>query len=206
MKKALIAGAASVALAAMPVVGAFAATSSSFTDSLTVDVKGGCTLTNSTKDTTPGTYNGDRSFTGEAQPGNVIYLNASGTDGATPGTGEGTIAIGCNTSDSTKSWVVAVSVEGLTIEGTETTIGGGANKSGDTSGWAIKSNASLSTGSFAADPFSEYAAAANTAEFLKATADKTGTFNPSYQVYVKPGQTPGVYKGKAIYSITLPSA
>jgi hypothetical protein len=70
MKKALIAGAASVALAAMPVVGAFAATSNSFTDTLNVTVNGGCTL-EETGGTTGDYSHTDRTFNGSFEAGTI---------------------------------------------------------------------------------------------------------------------------------------
>ena len=205
MKKSILAGAGVAALgfAALPFAGVFAATSSSFTDTLNVGVEGGCTLQNSQDSSTPGVYtNSDREFTTDIAAGNVGYLNADATGAAT--TTEGTVSISCNTSDSTKSWTVAVDVTDLT-NGTATITGGAAVSGVATSSWAIQSNASVSTGSFTSDPFSSYAAAAD-GTFLSATADKTATFNPSYRVYIAPNQAPGDYEGSAKYTITLPQS
>ena len=202
MKKSIIAGAGVAALgfAALPFAGVFAQTSSSFTDSLEVNVAGGCTLTNSQDASTPGTYDhSDREFSTNIAVGNVGYLNGSS---AGPSTSDGTVAISCNTSDSSKLWTVAVDVTDLT-NGTQTITGGDATAGVATSSWAIQSNASLSTGSFTSDPFATYAAAVD-GDFLKASADKTATFNPSYRVYIAPGQQPGKYEGSALYTITLP--
>ena len=198
MKKSLIAGAgaAAFAFAALPFAGVFAdtSTSNSFTDTLTVGVKGGCTLENSTA--APGDYSAnDRTFTANIEAGNVGYLNA--TDATTPSTDQGTITVSCNTSESTKTWTVTVDVTNLT-SGANSIIGGTATSGAD-SAWAIQSNA---TGTTASNPFATYAAAAD-GTFLSATADKTATFNPSYQVYVAPDQAPGTYTGTATYEITL---
>ncbi len=199
MKKLAIAGASAV-LAAMPVVGVFAASGNSFTDSLEVNVIGGCTLEEDGG--TAGDYShNDREFSAvNVTPGSTVYLNA--TD-ATTGPSGGHVTISCNTSDSSKVWTVDVAVTGLTSGAN--TIGGSAATSGATSGWAIKSNA---TGTTASNPFANYRAAASET-FLTGTAaavsnDNHVTFNPSYQVYVAPSQPAGTYEGTAVYTITLP--
>ena len=199
MKKLVIAG-ASVALAAMPVLGAFAATSSSFTDTLTVGVASGCTLENSNQ-SAAGDYSvSDRSFTKDIATGTVCYLNADTTGAAT--TTAGTVTVSCNTQDQAKTWKVSLDVTDLSNGTAAQDITGGAQTSGATSGWAIKSNA---TGTTTANPFgSAYTAAADTEIFLSATANNTVTFNPSYQVYVGPNQAPGTYTGTAVYEVTLP--
>jgi hypothetical protein len=196
MKKIIIAGASAV-LAAMPVVGAFAATSSSFTDTLNVNVKGGCTVSNSLEPTA-GTYTkSDRTFDGDIAAGNVGYLNAS--ESGTPSTTKGTVSVTCNTgSEDTTVWTVSVDVTDLAFN--SNTIAGGDAVSGDNSAWAIQSNA---TGTTASNPFAAYKAAAD-GPFLTAQAKETVTFNPSYRVYVKAGQAPGVYTGSAKYTIELP--
>ena len=199
MKKSLIAGAgvSALAFAALPFAGVFAASSSSFTDTLTVNVDNGCTLTNS-EQTTPGDYsNNDRDFETDIAAGNVGYLNATSASSAS--TDQGTITVACNTDDSTKTYTVAVDVTGLTSGGN--TIAGGTATSGATSAWAIKSNA---TGTTASNPFANYNTAAD-GTFLTATANNSVTFNPSYQVYVSPDQAPGEYEGSAVYTVTIPS-
>ena len=203
MKKSLIAASASaVVLAAMPIVGTFAATSNSFTDTLTVTLQNGCTLENSTA--TAGTYTtNDRSFEAAIAAGTVGYLNADETGAAITNPTEGTITVQCNTSDSTKTYTVAVDVTDFTDSATPTahTFTGGTATSGDASKWAIKSNAS---GTTASNPFANYAAATDTT-FLTATANNSVTFNPSYQVYIAPGQVPGTYVASAKYTVTIPS-
>lgn len=198
MKKSLVAmGAASLALAAMPVVGAFAATSTQFTDTLTVSVEGGCTLENSTQ-ANAGDYSvSDRSFSATIAAGTVGYLNA--TNATTPSTSAGTVSIECNTDAQTSGFTVAVAVDGLTDSAISETIAGGAYLNGATSGWAIKSNA---TGSPTSDPFANYTAAASTT-FITGNASQTVTFNPSYQVYIAPDQAPGTYVGHAVYTINM---
>ena len=195
MKKLAIAG-ASVALAAMPVVGVFA-TSTQFTDTLTVGVQDGCTMQNSQDSATPGSYaHSDRAFIADIAAGTTGWLNAS--DATTPSTSAGTVSVSCNTDDSSRTYTVTVDVTGLTSGAN--TIAGGTATSGATSAWAIKSNAS---GTTASNPFANYATAAD-GTFLTATANNAVTFNPTYQVYVQPNQAPGNYTGTAVYEINLP--
>jgi hypothetical protein len=199
MKKSIIAAsAASLAVAALPIAGVFAATSNSFTDTLTVGVAGGCTLENSEQSAAGDYTKSDRSFTKDIAAGTVGYLNADNSGAAA--TDKGTVTVSCNTQDSSKTWQVELDVTDLAAGSNSIT--GGAQTSGATSGWAIKSNAE---GTTAANPFgAAYTAAADTAIFLSATANNTVTFNPSYQVYVGPNQAPGTYTGTAVYEVTLP--
>lgn len=203
MKKLAIAGASAV-LAALPVVGAFAAaTSTSFTDTLNVTVDGGCTI-ESNATPTAGDYSAsDRTFTNEhVTAGTVVYLNATSATDTAPATAA-TYSISCNSASASKKWTINVAVDGLTHTDTTTTIPGAAVTSGNASGWAIKSNATAGTG--VTDNFASYTAAAN-GVFMTATADKSATFNPSYQVYVKPDQKPGAYTGTATYTIEFGDA
>lgn len=198
MKKSLIAGAgvSALAFAALPFAGVFAATSSSFTDTLTVGVASGCTLENSTQ-SAQGDYSvSDRSFTDDIAAGTVGYLNADST--GTASTTAGTVSIECNTEAAGDTYTVTVAIDGLTDSSTSETIAGGNYDSGATSGWAIKSNASGAT----TNPFANYTAASSTT-FLTGNASATVTFNPSYKVYVAPDQEPGTYVGHAVYSIAM---
>ena len=188
MKKLVIAG-ASVALAAMPVLGAFAVTGSAeFTDNLSVEVTGGCTMENGGN--SDGVYT-NRSFSGQVATGNTVILSgSSATDSAV-------ITIKCNTTSGTVTVTSAgsVALTGTTSSGN--TIAAGAQTSGSTSGWAIKSNAvNAST-----DPYANYKAH-EVGTFLTATASASGTtFNPSYQVYAAAGQAPDTYTGSVTYTI-----
>jgi hypothetical protein len=210
MKKALIAGAASVALAAMPVVGAFAAdpaTSSTFTDTINVTVKGGCTLENSQQSEAGDYSKSNRTFTKEIAAGTLGYLNADAQGVAAEDAG--VVHVSCNTQDSNKAWTVSLVVNGLTgNQATPVTIAGGDDISGPTSAWAIKSNAKITEGTntFESNDFADYAPAVTNATFLSIKSDKTAEFNPSYRVYIAPDQEPGTYTGTAVYSITLPNA
>ncbi len=210
MKKSLIVtGVASLAFAAMPIVGAFAAANqSSFTDHLSVTVEGGCTIETSGTQT-DGTYQ-DRSFSNTIPAGTVGYLNDSDGQGTTTGD---TLTVSCNGVDATKAWTVTVTppTSGTLKGSTDNTktIAPGAYTSGATSGWAIQSNASVSSGSFTSNPYASYTAAPTEATtFLKGSFKQgnSGTFNPSYQVFVATGQAPEVYVGDVLYTITVGAA
>ncbi len=200
MKKSLIAAAgATLAVAAMPAVGVFAATSGSFIDTLTVTVNGGCTMESSA--TAAGVY-ADRSFSGSVDAGTAIELN-----GGTTQTGA-TMTISCNATGT--AWKVTAVADGLTGSGdaANASIEPGAVTTGDTSGWAIKSHA---TGA-SSNPYENYKAyeedsqGAHYTTFLTGTTGGTAaTFNPSYQVYASPTQKPGNYGGTVVYTIGLNS-
>lgn len=192
MKKLAIAS-ASVALAAMPVVGVFAVTGSTeFTDNLSVTVNSGCTLENGGN--TDGTYV-DRSFSKNIAVGNYAVLDGSAA------TDTAAITIKCNTTSGT---VTVTSAGSTTLVGTssaDNTIATGAATSGSTSNWAIKSNASNTS----SDPYAAYKAHVP-GTFLTATASASGTtFNPSYQVYVAQGQAPDTYTGSVTYTVSYTS-
>ena len=192
MKKLAIAS-ASVALAAMPVVGVFAVTGSTeFTDNLSVTVNSGCTLENGGN--TDGTYV-DRSFSKNIAVGNSAVLDGSAA------TDTAAITIKCNTTSGT---VTVTSAGSTTLVGTssaDNTIATGAATSGSTSNWAIKSNASNTS----SDPYAAYKAHVP-GTFLTATASARGTtFNPSYQVYVAQGQAPDTYTGSVTYTVSYTS-
>ncbi len=199
MKKSIIAtSAASLALAAMPVVGVFAAAGSNeFTDHLSVTVNSGCTLENGATEG-DGDYT-DRYFSKNIAVGNYAVLDAAAdTDsGVTAAESAGSITIKCNTTSGT----VTVTSSGdttLTGETASNTIATGAAISGSTSNWAIQSNAANA----ATDPYATYKAHVP-GTFLTATASASGTtFNPSYRVYVAQGQAPDTYTGAVTYTVS----
>ena len=206
MKKSIIAAsAASLAVAALPIAGVFAATGNSFTDTLTVGVQGGCTMENAkTEDpddpVAPGTYV-DRTFSDTIAAGTVGYLNANGSGVVDPTSRAFTVA--CNTTGTTghDTWNVTISAGNLTSG--DNTIAPGSTFTGDTSAWGIKSNADGTTTAnpYGAD-YTGYTAANST--FLSAAISNKVTFNPSYKIYVAPDQAVGDYTGVVTYTVTLP--
>lgn len=208
MKKSIIAtaGVAAFAVAAVPAA-VFAAsdpTQTSFTDSLSVTISGGCTIeTAGTQQT--GAYE-NRSFSASIATGTVGYLN---DDGAGTLSGD-QLTVTCNGVDATKAWTVTVTpptsgtLKG-TADNTKTIApGAGDQTSGANSGWSIKSNAS--GGTFSDNPYVSYTIAPTAAaQFLKGSLAQgaSGSFNPSYRVYVGPTQDPETYIGDVLYTVTV---
>ena len=198
MKKLAIAS-ASLALAAMPVAGVFAAaTPKSFTDDLTITVNPGCTIqeTTGTGGSAAGTHN-DRSFAATIVAGEWKELRAG--EAASGSTEEKAMEIVCNSTDDSKQWTVsATSInEGkLQVDGDATKfIAGGTAKDGDTSAWAY----SVDNGT------NWNGVQATMASVKTGTASTTATpFNPIYRVYVAPTQAAGQYKGSVTYTVNLP--
>ena len=199
MKKSIIAAsAASLAVAALPVVGVFAATSTQFTDTLTVGVEGGCTMEDTSGST--GTYK-NREFEGTITAGTSDELTAqTGTDLYTGG-----FTINCNTTTGNFKVTVGATNDGDLKDGNNaiSPLAANATMGGNTSSWAIKSNAQ---GTTTANPYSDYKGFV-AGDFITFAASSTEspaeiTFNPSYKVYVAPGQTPGNYTGTVTYTIT----
>ena len=107
MKKLAIAGASAV-LAAMPVVGVFAATEGSFTDNITVTVAGGCTLEIS--GATPGDSYADRTFSASIVNGTTEEL--TGVEGQSSTTPASAMAVTCNTATASAWHIVATAANG----------------------------------------------------------------------------------------------
>ena len=198
MKKLAIAS-ASLALAAMPVAGVFAAaTPKSFTDDLTITVNPGCTIqeTTGTGGSAAGTHN-DRSFAATIVAGEWKELRAG--EAASGSTEEKAMEIVCNSTDDSKQWTVsATSInEGkLQVDGDATKfIAGGTAISGNASTWAYSVD----------DGTNWNPVAATMATVKTGTASTTATpFNPIYRVYVAPTQAAGQYKGSVTYTVNLP--
>ena len=194
MKKLAIAS-ASVALAAMPVVGTFAATSTQFQDTLTVGVEGGCTIEESATGTTAGTYK-DRAFEATIPVGTEKELTVKADSPYSGG-----FSVSCNTT--TGSWTVSVAAtnDGDLKDGDNaiSPLAADATMGGATSSWAIKSNASGTTTSNDYSNYKGFVAG----NFIKANASETVSFNPSYKAYVATGQKPGNYAGTVTYTVAI---
>lgn len=211
MKKKLIAGAsvAAFAVAAVPALGVFAATSGSFTDVITVNVPDSCTIeTDATQD--DGEYE-NRTFNVEIPAGSYLEFGNSDVSGSE----DATMTVKCNVpTTSTATWTLtAVAANGGSLEGTGSADGesinsGAAAESGDTSSWAMKVVVSAGT---ATNHFSDYEAvpiALAGEEVLTASAVSAGaannvTFRPQYKVYVQPDQAPGDYEGSVTYTVAV---
>lgn len=194
MKKSIIAAsAASLAVAALPIAGVFAATSNSFQDTLTVSVEGGCTIEDSGA-AAEGDYK-DRKFEASIPVGTESELSAASD---TPYSGG--FSVSCNTTTDTWTVTVSASDSGNLVDGANSIapLGASATMGGDTSSWAIKSNASGAT----TNPYANYKGFV-AGSFLEGSAGETVTFNPSYKAYVAPDQAPGDYTGTVTYTIAV---
>ena len=199
MKKLAIAG-ASAALAALPVVGVFAATSSTFTDTVQVTVADSCTIASSAEGSQTA-Y--DRTFTEEIAVGQLKTDIGIGADAQS----QPTVNVACNTTTGTWSLSAVGSGTGATVDvmdatGSGTDIATGTATTGATSNWAFKLAAG--TGGTIASGYNTY-----TSIPTAATAVVTGnagttdvSITPSYQVYIGTNQEPDTYTGKVTYTLT----
>ena len=193
MKKSIIAaGAASVALAAMPIVGAFAAANLSSTETINATVGGGCTITG--VGDTPG------ATTASTNIGDVAVNTVSDATAGKP------IAITCN-SDNWKITAVGAGENGLATalsQSTTVSIPTGTNKlDGSASQWAFKVESSNEFATISGDygQWSEIPASETT--IATGTGTKSGTITPSYIVSVGASQATGSYTGKVTYSVAV---
>ena len=214
MKKSLIAVAgASVAAAAMPALGVFAA--GSFTDTVQVTVSKSCVWQASwtTQGGDPVTGNpSDRIFSEDGVvPGTLLKFGA-GVDGQTPGSSENTpvISMECNGGDGTAqggTWTVSAvgasegaSNTAMKPSGSGAAIATGTATSGATSNWAFKIAA---TGGSVASGYGTFTAIpASSVTVLSGNASSTDvTFSPEYQVYIGTDQAADTYTGKVTYTL-----
>lgn len=208
MKKTLIAGAGVAALAAVaaPVAGVFAATSSSFSDNITVNVPDSCTIENSST-SGEGVY-ADRTFNEQIAAGSYARFGA-----ATGASADAAMTVKCNGgATSTKTWTLKATADNAGqlkhTNNTDHIDSGPAATSGTTSTWAMKIN--VTSGSATTNPFSTDQPVPTVADTTALTASAASggqvnnvTFQPEYQVYVAPDQTPGDYSGKVTYTVTV---
>ena len=196
MKKLAIVGASAV-LAAMPVVGAFAATEGSFKDSITVTVEGGCTL--EVSGGTAGDYSSaDRTFSATILAGTTEVL----TGVESTSTAATAMEVTCNVPTPGQAWAITATADNNgTLVGTQSSsnvIPSGTATSGTTSSFAYSIN---SGANWYAVPTTANAAITSGTT----VAGTPTTFNPQYRVYVAPGQAPDTYTGGVTYTIGLSS-
>lgn len=195
MKKSLIAASASaVALAAMPVMGAFA----DVTDTVKLTVDPACSIGASTSTTGPGkTISED-----DAVNSHLYQYEANGTAG-------GTIKVSCNNASGWHIKAVGASTEGanatkMVQSNSGTPIATGTATSGDVSNWAFKVAVhNGTTGVTIADGFSAYHAVPDQATKVasgSATISE-GQIDTGYQVWVSATQEADTYTGKVTYTV-----
>ena len=208
MKKSIIAtGAASLALAAMPVVGAFAQTLT-FEDDVVVTVSAGCSFEVTDDQAAVTDLDSPRIFEADAELGEVVILGGTAQAGAT---NEQNITVACNTTDATKSWTVtAVGAQAsgdenkmlpLVTANAKIATSGDEVTSGGTSYWAFKIE-----GGSAAGNYGSWSAVPGTTAVTVATgaanAATDASFAPAYRVYIGTNQQADTYTGKVAYTLS----
>jgi len=222
MKKSIIAtGAASLALAAMPVVGVFAQATPAgdITDTLNVNIPAGCTIVNSNS-TTGGNGSAPHltnAYSVEMHNGE-LRTNIGGSaddDGDVTGTSDNVISVSCNSSSNTdgetgwKLTAVGAGTDGhkteLYKEGATDQIVTGTAVSGETSNWAFK--VAKSAGAYATGYDNVYAAVpATEADIVTGSGMAANAFTITYQVYVDQTQDSGTYTGAVKYTLYNPAS
>ena len=223
MKKSIIAaGAASLALAAMPVVGVLAAPAGTITDTLNVNIPAGCTIVNNNS-TTGGNGSAPalaNNYTVEMHNGefktNIGAAAADSTSGQPAA--DNTIDVSCNTEDTNDpdaGWKLTAIGDGATghktdlyNETADKAIATGTAVSGTTSNWAMKVAKSANAGYATA-----WTAAANYAAVPSSETDVvtgagsiSNAFTMTYQVYVNQTQETGTYTGAVKYTLYNPAS
>ena len=209
MKKSIIAGAgvAAVSLAAMPILGAFAATST-VTDEITVNIASSCAVTTSG---TSGTI-GDGTATTNTYVVNMQNSQLKSDIGASNVTSGGNvISVVCNDASASSTWkLTAVGGDGTTVStvmdaaGSGTDIATGTAASGAVSNWAFKVTGG--TGVTIQNGYDSFIAVPGTpAVIAEGTGSVAGAFTPTYQVWISAGQEADSYTGKVTYTLTSPN-
>ncbi len=186
MKKIAITG-ISVALAAVPVAGVFAATGTTVTDTIEVTINSACTIT---------TTNAANTYSATMTNGQLksdlgsTQMTIACNDAA----GWHVTAVGSGSDASNKT--------AMNASGSGTDIATGIATSGGTSNWAMKVTGTGATGftSFAAVPSS----ATDVATGSGAAADATLT--TTYQVFISATQPAATYTGQVTYTLAHPAS
>lgn len=205
-KKIIVASAASLAMAAMPMAGVFAETyGDAVVDQIQVTVSKVCNIRSGGTVDNP-SYDGAE-FSTTVTPGTLIG-GASGQSWAS-GTPT-TLRYNCNDAGGWK--ITAQGVDGIsgavsaqtTMEPTSsssTPIATGTATSGDTSNWAFRV-----AGTGASSSYTSFAAVPGEATTVASSSDSVaeGTLTPDYQVWISPTQEADTYTGYVRYILTAP--
>ena len=185
MKKALIAGAASVALAAMPVVGVFADTTS-VKDQLTVNVNSSCTYDGITPEAATSETGNAYSVTGNAG----TLLSFAATTSAT------SLTVKCN---AVNGYTITPTFTSLKING----ISGAANADQDIPYGTAINNATQAqrawTAYYAKNGAETPVAFTASGTAISGVSTMTDTYTFSYKVGTGADQAAGTYVGTATY-------
>ena len=194
MKKSLVAAsAASLALAAMPALGAFA----DVTDTVTITIKDACSV----GDGSEGGSTTGKTFTeADAKNGQTYTWDATSTAGGklvvscNDASGWNIKAVGSGDDATNKHYMNASTGNADIVTGTAT--------SGDTSNWAFKVDSSNPAVSIAGN-FNSFSAVPSTATKIASgsAAISAGEIYTGYQVFVSPTQPADTYTGKVTYTV-----
>lgn len=203
MKKSIIAaGAASVALAAMPILGAFAGQ----TDTIVVEIEGSCTVDLKASGHAAGVVSGDASAAATSWTGNTL----SGT--MTNGTysedyGASTLVVNCNNNSGFDVSATATALSAATLVDPTTTlpltIPVGATIDGTVSDWSYK--VTLPTGSALTNNAAAWQAASSSSIVEAATPISAGEFTVTYGTSIDDVQPADTYTGTITYGIAAKS-
>lgn len=190
-KKILGAGAASVVLAAMPLLGVFA--EDTFTDTVTITVAPSCTMERTAVSGGSGTYNASISNgqKNESIDGSQFTIKCNDNKGWKLS------AVGASDETAKTDLVASAGLNGHNI----TT---GTTFSGDTSAWAFKVS---STGGTVQGSYGEFSAIPDTAAVVAQANDATAddTVKVTYGAYISDDQPAGTYTGKVTYTLSHPA-
>ena len=193
MKKSIIAaGATSVALAAMPVVGVFAVTSTPVKDTISAKVDPGCTIVRSGVDSST-----DYLVTTAAL--SVIAGGAADTDSTTK------VEITC----SDAGWSVRIApttsgVVNLTSGTNNIAPGTGDVSENGASYWAYSVQTKIGSAAAVDGPYTALSTSGGdiiTASATTTANASTGEFTPTYKVYANASQPSGTYTGGVTYTV-----
>ena len=202
-KRVIIAGAASLAVAAMPMAGVFAETTSeAVVDRIQVEVSTVCNMRSNVTPQESGAPNGTYSKT--VTPGTLI----EDTNGQAWSATRSTLTYSCNDAGGWK--ITAQGVAGVGSSTAQTVlkassdgvdIATGTATSGDTSNWAFKvdsRDAVSQYSSYMPVPGTSTTVASGTAGVSE------NTLSPSYQVWISPVQKSDTYTGYVKYILSAP--
>ena len=185
MKKLAIAGASAV-LAALPVVGVFAAEGTTVTDTVEVTINSDCTITTTNAaNTYSATMTNSQLKSDLGSTSMTINCNDAGGWHVTA------VGSGADASDKTV----------MNATGSGTDIATGTATSGATSNWAMKVTGTDATGftSFAAVPSSATDVATGSGSV------SGGTLSTMYQVWISATQQADTYTGQVTYTLAHPA-
>ena len=216
-KKMIAAGAASLALAAMPVVGVFAEDYTPIVDTVEVTVQSPCAMWTGVDDSTPPQKVQTGGYYTASVPAGTLVTPEAGTGNVAWGASSApkTITFSCNDAGGWK--VTAQGINSATATGasvrtnmvgssTQKTIATGTADSGAASAWAFKVAGS---GVTIANGYGNWSAIPGEtpgilAESTNDAPISEATITPSYRVWVSSTQEADTYTGYVKYVLTAP--